>query len=78
MIVALVSGNSFSIVMEGRSGRYFPINRGLGEGTGISPALFIFFFEFLRFRIDSSRIDFSRTRADLQCISNAIDSFCAE
>lgn len=44
VIVALLTNNRFSVVMNGRSGRFYPVNKGLGEGTGISPLLFIYIF----------------------------------
>jgi hypothetical protein len=44
-IQELFSHNRFSVILNGRHGKFFPINKGLGEGTSISPALF---FVFLR------------------------------
>ena len=40
-IYELMSGNFLSIVIHNGRGNFFPVNRGLGEGSVISPVLFI-------------------------------------
>lgn len=56
IVEALFSDNFLSILLNGKAGEYFSVNKGLGEGTSISPVLFIFYFEFLRGLLDETEV----------------------